>query len=93
MANMFDGITGGALNILGAARSFYPGIGLSRRAHDLSAQFLGQSASSLNKILSLNVSGNATNEAIQLKILAIRSSLPESQLSESVRGLSVDTEA
>lgn len=104
MPSILDGGSGNALSILGAARQFYKGIGLSKNARQMNDQYLSQSKSGLNAILSLNVSVNASIEAVQQKIKAIRASLPQSQLLESLRddngnaaagsnGTNVDTEA
>jgi hypothetical protein len=84
MASIFEGVGGTALNILGAARSFYKGIGLSRSAHELTSAYLNKSASSLNAILSLGVAVNSSTDFLQLKIKAIRASLPQSQISQDV---------
>ncbi len=90
MPSILDGGSGNALSILGAARQFYRGIGLSQRAHQLTSTYLDQSVSGLNTILSLNVSVNASIEAVQQKIKAIRASLPQSQLLESLRDENID---
>ena len=92
MPTIFDGVAANALTLLGAARGFYKGIGLSDNARQLNDQYLNQSKSGLNTILSLNVSINASIESVQQKILAIRAILPESQISESLRGQNVDEE-
>ncbi|MGB4106684.1 MAG: hypothetical protein WBK55_02680 [Alphaproteobacteria bacterium] len=90
MPSILDGGSGNALSILGAARQFYRGIGLSQRAHQLTSTYLDQSVSGLNTILSLNVSVNASIESVQQKIKAIRASLPQSQLLESLRDENAD---
>jgi hypothetical protein len=83
--NIFSSSGGGsALSLLSAARSFYKGIGLSANARAITDGYLDQSVSGLNTILSLNVSGNASIEAVQQKIKAIRASLPRSAISPDV---------
>jgi hypothetical protein len=79
MANLFSGVAGNALNILGAARQYYKGIGLSQRAHQLTSDYLNQSKSSLNSILSLGIAQNSSTEFLTQKIKAIRAGLPHSQ--------------
>ncbi|MCE7886046.1 MAG: hypothetical protein DYH13_00880 [Alphaproteobacteria bacterium PRO2] len=104
MPSILDGSSGTALSILDAARTSYRGIGLSQRARALTSSYLDQSVNGLNTILSLNVAGNASIESVQMKIKAIRASVPQSQLLESLRedngnaagsanGRNVDTEA
>lgn len=107
MPSILDGGSGNALSLLNAARTSYRGIGLSSRARAMTSSYLDQSTSGLNTILSLNVSVNASIESVQQKIKAIRASLPQSQLLESLRdenadngnaaasanGTNVDTEA
>lgn len=107
MPSILDGSNGTALSILDAARTSYRGIGLSQRARAMTSSYLDQSVSGLNTILSLNVSVNASIESVQMKIKAIRASVPQSQLLESLRdenadngnaaasanGTNVDTEA
>lgn len=104
MPSILDGSNGTALSILDAARTSYRGIGLSQRARALTSSYLDQSVSGLNTILSLGVAHNATIEAVQQKIKAIRASLPQSQIAEFLRedngnaaastnGTNVDTEA
>lgn len=79
MANIFSGVAGNALNILGAARRYYDGIGLSQRAHELTSAYLDQSKSSLNSILSLGIAQNSSTDFLTQKIKAIRAGLPTSQ--------------
>ena len=62
------------------------GIGLSSRARAANKQFLSSAASNANTMFSLGVAETSSIEALQKKILALRSSLPESQLSRAVRG-------
>jgi hypothetical protein len=81
------------MSILDAAARPDNGIGLSARARQFNANYLSESASSLNKILSLGTSALATNESMQQTILALRASVPQSQLSREIRGESVDTSA
>ena len=109
MPNILDGSGGNALSLLSAARTSYPGIGLSANARQLNDDYLSQSQAALNSILSLGVSGNGSIQAIQQKILAIRASLPRSHISQEIldaeaknadtgvspdsKGQTVDTEA
>ncbi|MEO5365353.1 MAG: hypothetical protein H7831_03160 [Magnetococcus sp. WYHC-3] len=56
------------------------GFGLSSRARQINDQFLSSTASTFNAIFSLNVGTTSSVEALQLKIKALRASLPESQV-------------
>ena len=69
------------------------GIGLSDTARQLTQDFLNSTSSAFNSIFSLSTAEMGTNETIQQKILALRASIPESQLSRELRGENVDEEA
>lgn len=85
----------GAVSILDVGRSAFGdnGIGLSGSARQLNKQFLDSSASTFNAIFSLGVGETSSVEALQTQIAALRSSIPESQLSREARGLLVDQDA
>lgn len=69
------------------------GIGLSGSSRAINSQLISQSAAGFNQIFSLNGVEFGNNETLVQKIMAIRASLPESSLAESVRGEEFDTEA
>ncbi len=86
----------GSGGIAAALESSRPnnGIGLSAQSRALTRQFLNETSSGFNTVFSLsNGVEFGTEETLQQKILAIRASIPESQLSREVRGENVDTEA
>ena len=91
MPNILDGGNGTALGLLDAARTSYKGIGLSPRARAMTSNYLNQSTSGLNSILSFGIAQNADINSLMQKIKAIRASLPQSQISEDV--LPADAEA
>ena len=96
MVGLLEGGSGsvlGSVDLLTAARSYTPGIGLSASSRALTDQFLSQSSSGVNSILSLAAGSSATIEGLQQKILALRASVPESKLAPSLRGQEVDTKA
>lgn len=68
------------------------GVGLSANARLLNKQLLEQTANGFNQLFSLGATIGDT-DSITTKILAIRSSLPEEQIVESLRGTVVDEEA
>ncbi|MCF8495359.1 MAG: hypothetical protein K9G62_01685 [Alphaproteobacteria bacterium] len=80
-------------SLLESGRSFAVLRGVSSRARSVNAQYLSQSKSLGNQILSLALGSGATLEGAQQQILALRSQLPDSKLSNAVRGLSVDQDA
>jgi hypothetical protein len=84
-----DGGLGG-VSILDGAYRPSNGIGLSARARALTNSYLSQASSSLNTILSLSTSEMGSTEVMRQTILALRASVPESQLSRVVRGETVD---
>lgn len=84
MPNILDGGNGTALGLLDAARTSYKGIGLSRRARAMTSNYLNQSSSGLNSILSFGIAQNADINSLMQKIRAIRASLPQSQISPDV---------
>lgn len=86
-----DGGMGGASILDGAYRPSN-GIGLSARARALTNSYISSATSSLNSILSLGTSEMGSTETMRQAILALRASMPESQLSRTVRGENVDTE-
>ena len=83
-------------SILDAGRNAMsvPGIGISSNSRALTNQFLSRSAD-INSLFSYGLGADATIEGMQQQILAIRSTLPISQLHESVLNLGelLDTEA
>lgn len=89
------GESSGTLGLLSVGRGIAGnnGIGLSASSRALTNQFLSQSQSGFNTIFSLNNVEFGTPETLSQKILAIRASLPESAIAESLRGQDVDVEA
>ncbi len=83
---------GSAVSLLEAGRTTTSGIGLSANARALNEEFLNTTASTFNSIFSLSAAELATPETLQQKILAIRATIPESQLAPSLRGENVDEE-
>ncbi|GJL84826.1 MAG: hypothetical protein DHS20C02_06010 [Micavibrio sp.] len=61
------------------------GFGISSGARALNAQYLSQSSSLGNQILSLAVGANATIEGAQQQILALRSRFSDDQLAPFLR--------
>lgn len=86
------GDSGSAVSLLEAGRNSANGIGLSARARALNDQFLSSTASSFNSIFSLSAAELSTEATIAQKILAIRASIPESQLAPSLRGDNLNEE-
>ena len=84
-----DGGLGGASILDGAYRPSN-GIGLSARARALTNSYLSSASSSINSILSLGTSEMGSTETMRQAILALRASMPESQLSRAVLGENVD---
>lgn len=82
-------------SILDDARSSMsiPGIGLSATSRSLTRSFLNRSAD-INALFSLGAGSDATIEGMQQQILALRATLPLSELHESVLklGENVDEE-
>ena len=68
------------------------GFGLSSGAKAVNQAFLGQKGL-FNQLLSLSIGPDASVEGARQQILALRSSLPESQLSREALGSLVDEEA
>lgn len=85
----------GTVDILDIGRSLYGnnGIGLSANARALNKQFLDQTASGFNAVFSLSTASLGTPETMQQTILALRASLPQGQIAESLRGDAVDETA
>ncbi len=85
-----------AVDLLDSGRRFGArGIGLSARSRTLTKQFLNNSSSLSNALLSAPAEANTT-ENLKKRILAIRASLPTSALApdlSGVRGTAVDTTA
>ena len=83
----------GADSFLALGKRFSaPGIGVSARARQMNQQFLAQSASTGNKLLSLTVGSSASIEGLQKQVAALRAKLPASALSSEVRAQFYDTE-
>lgn len=82
----------GAPDLLEAGRRIQRdnGIGLSAQSRALNKQFLDKSKSGFNGLFSLGVATTVSIEAITKKINALRSTLPESQIAESLRGKNID---
>lgn len=93
-----------AIDLIDAAR-VNTGVGLSANSRALTKQFLESTNGLMNSILSLGLGPGATVEGMQKQILALRSTLPESQIAESLltdasmaatdqnKGTNVDTSA
>ena len=78
----------GAVDLLDIGRASAPrGIGLSPQARALNKTFLESSTSQFNALFSLGVGTTASIEGLQQQILALRSSVPESALSDAAREL------
>ncbi len=86
-----DGGIGG-VDILEAGRANAPdnGIGLSSTARFLNKQFLESTTTTFNAIFSLGLGATASVEGLQQQILALRASLPDSQLAPSLREVVVN---
>lgn len=82
----------GTIDILDIGRQ-NNGIGLSANARALNKQFLDQTASGFNAVFSLSTASLGTPETMRQTILALRASLPDSQIAESLRGDAVDETA
>lgn len=67
--------------------------GVSSSARALNSQFLSQSKSLGNQILSLGVGIDATVDGAKLQINALRGRYSESQIARSLRGTEVDKTA
>ncbi len=82
----------GTVDLLDVARRVTAnnGIGLSASARQLNQQFLNSSKSNYNALFGLGVAGSATVEALVQKINAIRSTLPQNQIREDLRGIVID---
>ena len=77
---------GSATGLLESGRNLAAGgFGISSSARALNQQFLNNSTD-INAMFSLAVGPDATIEGAQQIILALRGSIPESQLSRAVRG-------
>lgn len=60
------------------------GIGISPQSRALNKSFLDQAKNYGNQLLSLGIGASATIEGLQQQILAIRASLPVSQISQTL---------
>ncbi len=70
-----------------------PGYGISSSARALNSQYLSQSTSLGNQILSLSVGADATLEGARQQILALRARMSDDRLAPFLRGGEVDKEA
>jgi len=99
---------GSATSLLDVGRSLAtPGVGLSASARQLNSQFIESSKTQFNALFSLGIGQTSSIEGLQQQILALRSSLPDSKISDGVvpigqddggvaegeTGQAVDTEA
>ncbi|MCB1681594.1 MAG: hypothetical protein H6858_07430 [Rhodospirillales bacterium] len=94
--NLFGSSNGNsALSLLDAGRQLnsVSGVGLSANARALNSSFISSRAADVNQLFSLTGGTDGTVEGNQAAILALRASIPESQLSSSLRGQEVDTQA
>lgn len=83
----------GAISLLDSGRRVNrSGIGLSSNSRAIAEQFLSKNTQ-YNQLLSLGVGPSLSIEGLQTQINALRSSLPESQISESLRGKTIDQQA
>ncbi|HBR68001.1 MAG TPA: hypothetical protein DEA55_01350 [Rhodospirillaceae bacterium] len=69
------------------------GFGISGRARAINSQYLSQSTSLGNRILSLSVGTDATVEGARQQIMAIRGRMSDDRLAPFLRGSEVDKEA
>lgn len=69
------------------------GFGISSGARAINSQYLSQSTSLGNRILSLSVGTDATVEGARQQIMAIRGRMSEDRLARGLRGGEVDEEA
>lgn len=85
----------GSVDLLDAGRRIQRdnGIGLSSRSRELNKQFLNSSKTGFNGLFSLGVATTVTIEAITMKINALRSTLPQSQIASHLRGKTIDEQA
>lgn len=84
----------GTVDMLDVARRVTAnnGIGLSASARQINKQFLQNTQGNYNALFGLAIAGSATIEALVTKINAIRSSMPQSQIREDLRGVVIDQE-
>lgn len=69
------------------------GLGLSANARALNRQYLSSTKTDMNKFFSLTTYQFGSMQTLSQTILALRSKMPASQLSEEVRASMVDIEA
>lgn len=89
-----SGVLGGQ-DLLSVARAIKRdnGVGLSGSSRARISQYLQSTSSGFNSLLSLGIGAGSTIEGLQQQILALRSSLPDSQITPSLRGQTFDSEA
>ena len=89
-----SGVLGGT-DLLSVARAIRRdnGVGLSSNSRARITQYLNNTSSGFNSLLSLGVGAGTTIEGLQQQILALRSSLPDNQVAPSLRGKTFDSEA
>lgn len=80
--------------LLSAGRSLYGnnGIGMSANARAQTEQFLSQTKSGFNAVFGMSTIKLSSIENLQLTINALRASLPDSDVAESLRGKIVNEE-
>jgi hypothetical protein len=79
-------------SLLSAGRRIYGnnGIGLSSNARAYNQQFLSQTRTGFNAVFGMSTAAMSSVEIITQKINAIRASLPQSMIAESLRGKTID---
>lgn len=83
-----SGLGGDLLSI--GRRNAVPGIGISGYARAMNDAALKKSNQVSNGLFSATGAASASVDAAKMQINALRASLPESQISESLRGKTID---
>lgn len=93
MTSILEGYGNNYATLLSAGRQSYKGIGISARSRQLVDGFINSSSTGFNTLFGYATGPSLSTEGLQTQIKGLRASLPESRLSESVRGNTVDTTA